>query len=58
VIRTSFRLPLAVIRRLDSIASELRKKQIGKVSRADVLRMLISEGLEQFEKQVKRGQKR
>lgn len=54
MIRTSFRLPLPLIQRLDAIAADLRKRQIGKVSRADVLRMLIETGLEHVERQPKR----
>jgi predicted DNA-binding protein len=55
VIRTSFRLPLTTIQRLDTIAAALRKKQVGKVTRADVLRMLIAGGLSRVDKEKRRA---
>lgn len=54
MIRTSFRLPLATLRRLDAIAAALRKRQVGDVTRADVVRMLIESGLDRTERQMKR----
>lgn len=58
MIRTSFRLALDTIRRLDAIAAALRKRQVGNVTRADVLRMLLESGLDLAERRVKRGAKR
>lgn len=55
MIRTSFRLPLATLRRLDAIAAALRKRQVGDVTRADVVRMLIDSGLDRTERQMKRS---
>lgn len=56
MIRTSFRLPIATIQRLDAIAAELQKRHIGKITRADVLRMLIQNGLTHLEPPGKKGQ--
>jgi hypothetical protein len=52
VIRTSFRLPIATLRRIDTIAATLRKRQVGNVTRADVVRMLIASGLDRAERKL------
>ena len=51
VIHTSFRLPLSTIQRLDALAAALRKRQVGKVTRADVLRQIITGGIARMERQ-------
>lgn len=48
---------MATIQRLDAMAAALRKKQVGKVTRADVLRLIISTGLQRLERDV-RGKER
>lgn len=53
MIRTSFRLASVTLRRLDAITKALRKRQVGNVTRADVVRMLIESGLAQLERQAK-----
>jgi predicted DNA-binding protein len=54
MIRTSFRLRPETIQRLDAIAAALRKRQVGNVTRADVLRMLIDGGLDRAEQQTRK----
>ena len=53
MIRTSFRLRPETLQRLDAIAAALRKRQVGNVTRADVLRMLIDGGLDRAEQQAR-----
>lgn len=53
MIRTSFRLSPETLQRLDAIAAALRKRQVGNVTRADVLRMLIDGGLDRAEQQAR-----
>jgi len=57
VIRTSFRLSADILRRLDAIADFLSKRQVGKVTRADVLRMLLEKGLTLKERSLRREAK-
>lgn len=52
VIHTSFRLTEPMIERLDLVAAAIQKKQVGKVTRADILRLLVSDGLSRFEQQL------
>jgi predicted DNA-binding protein len=54
VIRTSFRLSTDLLRRLDAIADLLSKRQVGKVTRADVLRLLLEKGLTLKERSLRR----
>ena len=53
MIHTSFRLPMSIVQRLDAMAEALRKKNVGKVTRADVLRLLIAGGLSKMERQLR-----
>jgi len=58
VIRTSFRLPPDTLKRLDAIARALRKRQVGNVTRADVLRMILESGLARAERKLRREARR
>ena len=58
MIRTSFRLPPDTLKRLDAIARALRKRQVGNVTRADVLRMILESGLARAERKLRREARR
>lgn len=48
-VHTSFRAPQAVLDRIDAIAEVVQKKQVGKVTRADMFRQLLADGVIRFE---------
>lgn len=52
-IQTAFRLPSALVERLDAYAERLRQNVPGvRISRADVVRLVLGRGLDQVEREL------
>ncbi len=49
LVHTSFRMSQALLGRIDAIARVVQKKQVGNVTRADMLRQILADGVIRFE---------
>jgi hypothetical protein len=51
-IHTSFRASQAMLDRIDAIAEVIQQRQVGKVTRADMFRQLLADGVIRYETSI------